>query len=65
MREYKLVDLYNDDVVYHGNNLEAAKIAFWEYEYETEGDWIPLFAYRDNENERYHVVDDAWNFLNI
>lgn len=65
MREYKLVDLYNDDVVYHGNNLGAAKIAFWGYEYETEGDWMPLFGYRDNENERYHIVDDVWKFLNI
>lgn len=54
MTEYILKDFYNGEVVYKGTSLTAAKKAAREYDYETEGDWIPVFGKRDNPNTKYH-----------
>lgn len=57
MTEYILVDAYNDDVIYKGNNLNEARKAAREYDYETEGDWIPVFGTRDKSDTKYHRCD--------
>lgn len=58
MREFILKDLENGDVIYQGNSMVVCKKAARDYDYETEGDWIPLCGSRNTPDEKFHVVDD-------
>lgn len=55
MTEYILIDAYNEDVLYKGNNLNEAKKIARQYDYETEGDWAPVFGSRPDSKEQYHL----------
>ena len=42
--DYIIRDVYNNDIVYKGDDLEAAGAAYNSYDEECEGDWMPLFS---------------------
>lgn len=57
MREFILKDFENGEVIYRGSSMAALKKAAREYDYETEGDWIPLCKSRNTPDEKFQYID--------
>ena len=56
-KEYRLLDGYNGDVIYHGNSkaemIKAARL----YDADCEGDWIPMATFRWNDQQKFMAIE--------
>lgn len=57
MKEYRLIDGYNGDVVYRGNSLAEMKKEARLYDECCEGDWIPMATFRWNDQQKFMAID--------
>lgn len=57
MAKYILMDWYNGDKFYRGDNLNSAKKAARKYDEECEGDWLPILYKQDPDSGEYRQVE--------